>query len=208
MRTHAMTAAGLALALVATRPHEARAAKKATFVEIDAHLGMATPTHEQMGVALSYGGMIGIGGKLKAFPPRFYLMAGVLHQGFRADGLHPLTGQEYTARQSLLDISIGLRIVVPIYKGLRIYADVMALASRQKYEVVRAASDSRLSTYWTPGGVVALGIQYRWHRNASTGLRLEGTFYGKLDSAAMSTVDLDPDHNGKLVLALIQAWYF
>jgi hypothetical protein len=169
---------------------------------------MSTPTYEQMGVAFSYGGMIGIGGKLRMLPPRFYLMAGVLHQGYSHDGVHALTAEGYVARQSLLDLSVGLRIVLPIHLGFRVYVDVMAVASRQKFEVVRASSADRRGESWGPGGLVALGLQYRWHRNASTGLRLEYAFYAKSDCAAMSTVGIDPKHGGRLGVVLVQAWYF
>ena len=201
------TAAALAAAaLLTSTPAEAKA--RATYVEIDMNLGMTTPPYQDMGLALSYGGMIGIGGKLKFLPPRFYFMAGVLHQSFRAEGTHALTGESYTARQSLLDLSLGLRIVIPVYKGLRIYCDLMAIAAHQMSEVRRDAIGKKTSSGWLPGGLAALGVQYRWHRNASTGIRLEGTFYGPLDSAAMKMVGLEPEHNAKLVLALVQAWYF
>lgn len=201
-----MAAAFLAAAALTSTPAEAK--PKATYVEIDMNLGMTTPPYRDMGLALSYGGMIGIGGKLKFLPPRFYFMAGVLHQSYRADGNHALTGESFSARQSLLDLSLGLRIVIPVYRGLRIYCDLMAIAAHQRSEIEREGIGKKTSSGWLPGGLVALGLQYRWHRNASTGIRLEGTFYGSLDSAAMKTVGLEPEHNAKLVLALVQAWYF
>jgi hypothetical protein len=202
-----MIAACLAGALLLATMR-AEAGNKDTYVEIDMHLGMTTPPYEGMGMALSYGGMIGIGGKLKRLPPRFYFMAGVLHQGYTTEGTHALTGQHFTAKQSLLDLSLGLRIVFPVYMGLRIYADLMALASRHRSEVSRDDLGEKVTATWVPGGLAAAGIQYRWHRNASTGLRVEGTFYGPLGSAAMSTVGMDPRHNAKLVVAVVQSWYF
>ncbi|MBW2261072.1 MAG: hypothetical protein JRG91_03785 [Deltaproteobacteria bacterium] len=201
-----IAAAFTAATLLISTPAEAKS--KATYVEIDMNLGMTTPLYQDMGLALSYGGMIGIGGKLKFLPPRFYFMAGVLHQTFRTQGSHALTGESFSARESLLDLSLGLRIVIPIYKGLRIYCDLMAIAAHHVSEVKRDSIGEKKSVGWLPGGLAALGVQYRWHRNASTGIRLEGTFYGPLDSAAMKMVGLEPEHNAKLVLALVQAWYF
>ncbi len=203
----ATAAAALAAAALLTSAR-AEAKPKATYVEIDMNLGMTTPPYRDMGIALSYGGMIGIGGKLKFLPPRFYFMAGVLHQTFRADGSHALTGESFSARQSLLDLSLGLRIVIPIHRGLRIYCDLMVIAAHHASEIERESIGKKTSAGWLPGGLAALGVQYRWHRNASTGVRLEGTFYGPLDSAAMKMAGLEPEHNAKLVLALVQAWYF
>jgi len=199
----------LATAIVAAAllaPSPAGAKGGGTFVEIDAQAGVSTPTFERMGVAFSYGGMIGIGGRLRWMLPRFYLMAGAMHQGWSADGVRPETGEGFTASQSLLDLSLGLRVVIPIWKGLRVHIDLMGLASRQEFEVRH--DSKRASESWGPGGLVAFGIQYRWHRNASTGLRLEGTFYGPVDSAVMRSAGLDPKHQGKLLVALVQAWYF
>ncbi len=197
-----MLAAGLALFST-----QAGAAKP-TFVEADLHLGMSTSPYEDGSVAPAWGAMIGVGGKLKSFPPRFYLMAGVLHQPFHSQGTYSMTQEWYRMRQDMLDISLGLRIVIPIYRGLRMYLDLMGLASWHRTDLLRGDTIDRQSSVWVGGGIAAMGLQYRWHRLASTGLRLEWTVYGKLGSTLPAAVGMDVRQNGKLVLAVVQSWYF
>jgi hypothetical protein len=108
----------------------------------------------------------------------------------------------------MLDLSVGLRIVIPIWRGLRAYVDLMGLASWQKTDLWRGDTIDKNSDVWVGGGIAALGLQYRWHRFASTGLRMEWTIYGKVGSTLPSAVGMDPKMNGKLVLALVQSWYF
>jgi len=187
---------------------EAAAGKKGTFVEVDVNLGLSMSPHTDMGLAFGYGGLVGIGGKLEAFPPRLYFMAGVLHQGFDGSGIHPQSGESYRAEQSLLDIPIGLRVVIPLWRGLRVHVDVMALAARMAFESTRGDLGPHESIQWIAGGLLAVGLQYRWHRNLGTGIRLDYTFYGNLDAAAMEMVGMDRTQPGKLFVAVVQSFYF
>jgi hypothetical protein len=135
-------------------------------------------------------------------------MAGVMNQGYHNGGTYSMTGEKFRIDQNMLDLSVGLRIVIPIWKELRAYVDLMGLASWHKTELVRGDTMDLESDVWVGGGIVAAGLQYRWHRHASKGLRMEWTIYGKLGSTLPSAVGMDPKMNGKLVLALVQSWYF
>lgn len=186
----------------------ATAAKKATFVEADLHLGMASSPYQDEDVGLAWGGMLGIGGKLRTFPLRFYLMAGFTHQPGEVCGVFSPTGEEFTLDQDIVDLYLGPRIVIPIVRGLRAYVDLMGLASYQKMDLIRGDTISKKSGGWLGGALLAVGLQYRWHRNASTGLRLEWAIYSDPGTTLPGTVGLEPKSNGKLALSLVQGWYF
>ncbi len=114
---------------------------------------------------------MGLGGKFRGFPLRFYGIAVVRYGALTTT--HEQGTQTADLRRGLLDVSAGLRIMLPI-RRLRILGEVTLGSSfvssttvlnggLEEYE----ADDARFATY------LATGLQYRLHRNLSIGALVE-----------------------------------
>ncbi len=112
----------------------------------------------------------GAGGAFKGFPPRFYAVLAVRYS--MLSSTHESGTLVSELRRDLVDISLGLRVLVPIYRfrfllegGL---GDSMLFSSAQ----LNARQDFDTSEHRFTG-YVATGFQYRLHRNLSLGLLCE-----------------------------------
>jgi hypothetical protein len=132
---------------------------------------------------MAVGGLIGVGGKLKGFPPRFYLVAEFAHVARAAAGTLPDLPVTFDESWRFNDAALGLRIYVPLLRHVRLLIDAMAGCSQVSGELHRGGM-SRLSTAgWHPLGQVATGLQVRPFYHLSLGARAKVAFSGGGTSA-------------------------
>jgi len=128
-------------------------------------------TLSDRGSTLGYdvGLTFGVGGKLRFFPPRFFLLAsfGFGGAGSRGDRY----GAPYAFVSNHYDLAGGLRILIPIVGPLRVYADVLGGVTRVAGSLERAGAMPLTSDSWEPMLMLAAGLAVRVHTNFSVGLR-------------------------------------
>jgi hypothetical protein len=145
-----------------------------------AEIAGGATTYGRGGLALE--SVFGFGGKLRGFPPRFYLIGELnYHQG-ATSGTQPLSGADYRDERSFADLGAGLRIYLPIVGPLRLLGDV-TLGGSHVAASLRGLDRSPLRAEgWVPMFAVAGGAQLRLFHHASIGARVR---------AVLSDDDLD-----------------
>jgi hypothetical protein len=142
-------------------------ARRGTHFLVQATAGFSCD--ESMG--LGYGLLLGAGGKLRGFPPRFYLLFEA------ARGTHDREGGGTTGTLTSTftgtDVAGGLRILMPIAGPLRLYGDVLVGGTYGEFGLERADGTLRESQRWSPLVDLAAGVDFRFHRNLSAGLRFK-----------------------------------
>ena len=146
---------------------EATAARRGTHFLLQATAGFSCD--ESMG--LGYGVLLGVGGKLRGFPPRFYL----LFEASRATHDRESHGSAGSLTSSFTgtDVAGGLRVLMPVAGPLRLYADVLVGGTHGEFGLTRAEGTPRESQRWSPLVDLAAGMDFRFHRNLSAGLRFK-----------------------------------
>jgi hypothetical protein len=146
---------------------DAAAGRRGTHFLVQATTGFSCD--ESMG--LGYGVLLGAGGKLRGFPPRFYLLveaSRATHDRESSGG-----GGTLTSTFTGTDIAGGLRVLMPVSGPLRLYADVLVGGTHGEYGVTRAEGTPRESQRWSPLVDLAAGMDFRIHHNFSAGLRFK-----------------------------------
>lgn len=175
LRLFALAAVPLAL----SRPAAATAGEVGTHLLAEANLGLGIAPVTYLPPNFAWGGMLGIGGKFAGFPLRFYAVAGAEAVDFSGEGVHPQTGCGFTAERWYVDIYGGLRLLLPIFDRIRTYVDLLGGATYIDGVVDRADGPSIAKQDWYGQFTLGWGLQYRWHENASTGIRAEAMFGGQ-----------------------------
>jgi hypothetical protein len=124
-----------------------------------------------LGGELAVGGLLGVGGKLKGFPPRFYLVGEFNHSTATQSGILPGLPLSYSEQLRYEDMALGLRIYFPIIRRVRLLLDVMGGASQVAGSLRRESLAPLDVDSWRPLGLVATGLQVRWFYHLSVGLR-------------------------------------
>jgi hypothetical protein len=120
---------------------------------------------------LAVGGLLGVGGKLKSFPPRFYLVGEFIHSTANQSGVLPGLPLSYAERLRYEDMALGLRVYFPIIRRVRLLLDVMGGASQVTGSLRRESLAPLDLDCWRPLGLLATGVQVRWFYHLSIGVR-------------------------------------
>lgn len=193
------------------KDEEETEATAGTHLLAEVNLGLGIPPVSYLGPGFSYGGALGIGGKFVDFPLRFYFIVGAASVDFAGDGTHPYTGLGLSTARTYVDIFGGLRLLLPIYDELRVYADFLAGAGYIGGSVNRAEGPTVGPTIdksdWFAEGIIAAGLQYRWHHYASTGFRVE-TIFGNQDAELLDAFAGQDSGSGvRLSILVTQTWH-
>jgi len=113
--------------------------------------------------------LVGAGGKLKGFPPIFYLVGEAGYQRGGSDG-QSLDGF-YEDGRDYADFSLGLRTYVPLLEDVRLFLDLLPGATLATATLSRTGFEDLRSNGWYAHFVGALGIQVRVFRELSAGIR-------------------------------------
>jgi len=182
--------------------------KKGTSILVQAEGGFASCPYSRITGSLGYGLVLGLGGKFKGFPLRFYLIGALNNAKYWHKDANTKTGEDYSLTMNFMDLGAGLRILVPIVSKFRVYLDVVGIGSHQKANLARDGARDVKSSGWTSGVIVAGGAEFRWHKNLATGLRLEGNFYKKLPGNVPEIVGIEVRGNGRLFIGITQSFLF
>jgi hypothetical protein len=186
---------------------EAAAGEAGTHLIAELNLGLGIAPSDYLGPNFAYGGLFGVGGKFRDFPLRFYFVTGADSVNFEGDGTNPNTGTGYTAERTYVDIFGGLRLLMPIYSQIRVYLDILGGAGYIDGTVTRADGPSIGKQDWYAEFIGALGLQYRWHEYASTGIRAEVLFGGQ-EAEVLDTYAGEGEGGGvRFTVLVTQTWH-
>lgn len=121
-------------------------------------------------------GLFGAGGKVPLLPLRAYLIGELAYSTSYGGGIQSHTPLEYTDARHYRDLSVGLRLYLPVWAGLRLFADVQGGASHQTVTLERVDFPLRTVSGWNPHFQVAAGLQYRLLHHLSVGVRARMAF--------------------------------
>ncbi len=143
------------------------AARRGTHFLVQATTGFSCDSSMDLGYSL----LLGAGGKLRGFPPRFYL----LFEASRATHDREIQSNAGTLSSSFTgtDVAGGLRILMPVAGPLRLYGDVLVGGTYGEFGLARGDGTPRESQRWSPLVDLAAGMDFRIHRNFSAGLRFK-----------------------------------
>ncbi len=147
-------------------------------------------------VGLESGATIAVGGKLKGFPPRFYLYfrASQLFMG-EADIRVPASGALCHVRRSYTGVVGGLRVVIPLLRHLRLNLEAGggSLFSYNRY------FEDGLNVEYQEDLVVAelgAGLNWRMYRWLSLGLMYGYTFVAEEERGDLIATMLEEADQG------------
>ncbi|MCA9667214.1 MAG: hypothetical protein KC503_16560 [Myxococcales bacterium] len=141
-----------------------------------AELSGGATTYGHGGLALE--GIFGIGGKLRGFPPRFYLIAELGYSSNTISGAAPQTGASFRDERTYRDLAAGLRIYLPIFGPIRLFGDALIGASHISASLSRDGHDLDVATGWQTLVAVGGGLQVRIFHHLSLGARFKAVVTG------------------------------
>lgn len=125
---------------------------------------------------LSAGGVIGIGGKMRNFPPRFYLVGEFTYSTSTLEGTLPDLPLRFSEEMSYRDLAFGLRVYLPVARRLRLFLDIMGGGTNIVGMFRRDDLSPLAVDTWSPLALGAVGLQARLLYNISVGVRARITF--------------------------------
>ncbi len=170
--------------------------------------GVAVPASEDLGSGMGLHAALGVGGKWRGFPPRFYVLFGTRWASFAGEVVQTPTGRGASADVSDTELFGGLRMVVPAGWILRVVFEG-DLGTNFHQELVVREEGPLVHEQWAPLWAIAGGLQARYHRRASAGLRLSHSWRGldptRATRAAGWTLD---DEGTRTAIELTHTWHF
>jgi len=124
------------------------------------------------------GGVVGVGGKLRGFPLRFYLIAELAYSSVAQNGTLSSGALDFHEERSYRDLALGLRVYAPVYGPLRLFVDAMGGGSHVAALVERDGLTALSSRNWTGMGLLAAGLQLRLFHHLAIGLRAKVVLAG------------------------------
>jgi hypothetical protein len=120
---------------------------------------------------MALGAILGVGGKFRGFPPRFYLIGEFSYGTATTEGLNQGAAREFQDSRSFRDVGGGLRIYLPIYGPLRLFGDLVFGGSHVSANLKRTDAPVVQAAGWTPLVQVGAGLQLRVMHHMSVGIR-------------------------------------
>jgi hypothetical protein len=161
-------------------PETQRLRAEGTHFLLELHGGLSGSSADYLDLGWSFGGTVGIGGKFRGFPPRFYAVGSYRSSFYTGEGDHFATGVPYDAWEADHELTAGLRVVFPLWSQIfRLFGELRGGSLGHTATLDRAGERSLQESSWGGVFVLATGLQARWHPNAAFGL----TSHGKNSSA-------------------------
>jgi len=124
------------------------------------------------GGGLSLGALFGAGGKIPGFPPRFYVISEIAYSASSAQGLTATASAlAYEDHRRYVDLGAGLRVYVPIFHPVRLFADALVGTTNVSSELQRSGLLSHQAEGWLPLVAFGGGVQVRLAYELSVGIR-------------------------------------
>lgn len=131
-------------------------------------LNMGTSFTGSVGLAGSL--LVGAGGRLRGFPPIFYLVGEAGFQLGGSDG--QIDGAHYVDAREYADLSLGLRTYVPVHRDLRIFVDLLPGATFVTSSLARDGFTALHTSGWYAHFGIGGGVAARVFRELSVGVRV------------------------------------
>ena len=147
-------------------------------------------------VGMESGALLGIGGKLKGFPPRFYLYFRASQTFFGNDEVFSQRSNSIgCVKRSYTAVLGGLRVVIPLFWHMRMNLEVGggSFFSQNKY------SEPGYNVQYPEDLIVVefgAGLNWRFYEWLSVGLMYDYTFVAEDEHGDMIATILDEDSNG------------
>lgn len=125
---------------------------------------------------LAVDGLVGVGGKLRWLPLRFYLITEFAYSTLTEEGQIQSLPLMFRDERSFRDLALGLRTYVPLWRNLRFFVDLMGGATLQAASLERDTLMSRSASGWIPLALGAAGLQVRLFHHLSLGVRAKMVF--------------------------------
>lgn len=175
-----------------TAPKAARA--DGTYFVVELNSGVGESAYTTSSIGFNYGVSLGTTFKLRALPIRWYVLASLIGRNASTSGTHH--GVPFVADRVDLDVFGAVRSVLPVWRMLRIYAEV-GVGQRHLFQTIRRGGelgtiDGRETKLLL---VVGLGLQARLTKTFSVGLRGEMTPIGAEADLATYVADVVPTKN-------------
>jgi len=122
-------------------------------------------------LGLAVEGVVGVGGKFRGFPLRFYLVTEVAYASTSQDGALAGPSLGFSEERSYRDLALGLRTYVPIFGPVRLFLDLMGGGSHVAATLERDNLYTLSASDWFGMGQFAGGIQLRVLHHLSVGMR-------------------------------------
>ncbi len=119
----------------------------------------------------SVDGLLGMGGKVPYLPLRIYVVSEFAYSTSYGSGSLAHVPLAYRDERAYRDLALGVRLYVPLWSRLRLFADVLGGASHQAAVLEREELPTREVSGWNPHVHVAAGLQYRIMYHLSVGVR-------------------------------------
>lgn len=180
----------MAAALLSAAPSEAQASW--FFLELNTGVGEEAYSAGRVGIA--YGATGGVTLKFKSFPVRFYLLGNVINRHSSQGGFHD--GVSFSASRRDLDVYGSVRTVMPVWKMLRVYAEIGMGRRFFNQTIYRNGNLGDLSERDSALLLVtALGLQARLSSLFSVGIRGELAPLRAAPDLSTYAADLLPTQN-------------
>ena len=185
--------------------------------EPEGHTGPGTHFLAEAGGGLTFGPgssgdighhshvLLGAGGRLNGGWLRFYALAGLVHTSVTSSGTRD--GLQYDARQSHLDVVVGLRVYAPIFGPLRLFTDFLGGGTHARARLLGGPTGTQEARSWHGVAHWGFGLQVRIKRELSVGGRL-GLRWSGDDLNALRGVAGLSDETRSLSLSMGVAWHF
>jgi len=200
---------GLFAILFASLPRAALAQRHGTHLFAEVGGGYSVPVASDLDGGLALGGAFGIGGKWRGFPPRFYVLGGTRWASFSGESVQTPTGRVSTLDVADTALYGGLRILVPAGWILRLVFEGDLGTSLHDETLRRAGDPVLVHSQWAEFFALSGGLQARWHRRASVGLRVT---YGwaildseRVTRAAGNGIE---DEGARTSIEITHTWHF
>ena len=119
---------------------------------------------------------LGVGGKWKGFPLRFYLIGQFGASSYAAEAPAGLATAAATEQGAYEDLALGPRVVVPIYGPLRLYVEGVFGASLASARHIEPGRPELYARQWLTLAIVSAALQWRVLYPLSLGVRFSAAF--------------------------------
>ncbi len=172
----------------------ATAEAKGTFFLLELNTGLAESAYSGGSARLGYGASGGITLRIPATPLRYHLLGSVMHRASSRTGNHQ--GAQFVAERGDLDLFSAHRIVLPVWRMIRIYGELGLGIRLSSTELQRSDGFGSLRQYGQRFLVLgAVGVQARVSKHLSLGIRGELTPMGSGPDLSTYAADLSATRN-------------
>jgi hypothetical protein len=194
---------------VALLPRAAQAQHRGTHLIAEVGGGYSVPVASDLDGGLSLAATLGVGGKWKGFPPRFYLAFGTRWASYSGVAVQSPTGRASRLDVSDVELYGGLRVLIPAGWILLVTMEGDFGTNLHDETVRRTGDPSLVHSEWAPLFSLSGGLQARWHRRASLGLRATYSWRfldpDRVTRAAGTGID---DEGARTSIELTHTWHF